>query len=389
MKEIGYVHFGGRVGDLVRIDVVRRFFEQQGLAYREFAFTHERPRIDIVREILSPTGLKHLTRKLFLSRSHQLLNELKWSIEAHQWEASIQSAAQELLSNVAGVRIFHAETLTAGIACLKVKQAAGTPFVFDMHGIVAEEAKLTNSSEWVGWTSAWERRVVEGADFVIVVSPLMKKYVSSVYKVPESRLLYIPNGSDETERQAVYQSPMTVVYAGNFAPFENILEYVRTAEIGAGPDNAFWLLGDGGLRNEVFDYVNTKFVTLNYWGRKPRAVALDYCAQAQVGFAGQTGALDLTKDYPRQLGCPIKLFDYAACGLPFVAPKGEWSALLTEADCAIVVEECEAKAFLDGIHRLRDRQTWERMARNGKALIRNRFSWNKVLMPLAELYKEN
>src|SRR5262247_1388316 len=97
------------------------------------------------------------------------------------------------------------------------------------------------------------------------------------------------HGSYVTDRQAQYKQPMTVVYAGNFAAFENIMEYVRAAEIGAGDDYQFWLLGDGGLRDEVFNYMNTQFVDLAYWGRKPRAVALDYCARAQIGFAGQTG----------------------------------------------------------------------------------------------------
>lgn len=389
MTQVGYVHFGGQVGDLVRIDAIRRFFEERQIAYREFPLQHERQRVDIMREVLSPMGLKHLRRKFFVDRAHQLLKEINWSIEARQWDDCIEKGYRHIEKEAHDISIFHAETLTAGIVCMKLKQSTGKPFVYDMHGVVAEEAKLTGSLEWVAWNREWERRVMQAADYVLVVTHLMADYLERVYGVARERILYAPNGSYVTERQAEYRKPMTVVYAGNFAAFESILEYVRTAEIGASDDYTFWLLGDGAMRDEVFNYINTKFVNLNYWGRKRRAVALDYCAQAQIGFAGQTGCLDLEKDFPRQLGCPIKLFDYASCGLPFVAPKGEWSELLREADCAIIVEECEAKAFLDAIHQLSDRAVWERKSRNGKALIRERFTWDKVLEPLAEIYLNN
>jgi glycosyltransferase involved in cell wall biosynthesis len=386
MMRVGYVHFSGLVGDLVRIDAMRRFFEAQQIDYREFALRHERLQIDIIREVLSPTGLKHLRRKFFVDRAHQLLKEINWSIEARQWDDCIDKGYRQIEKEAQDISIFHAETLTAGIVCMKLKQATGKPFVYDMHGVVAEEAKLTGSAEWVAWNQEWERRVMQAADYVLVVTHLMADYVERVYQVARERILYVPNGSYVTERQAQYSKPATVVYAGNFAAFENIMEYVRTAEIGAGEDYQFWLLGDGAMRDEVFNYINSKFVNINYWGRKPRAVALDYCARAQIGFAGQTGCLDLEKDYPRQLGCPIKLFDYASCGLPFVAPEGEWAGVLRDADCAVIVEACEAKAFLDAIHQLSDREVWERKSRNGKALIRERFTWEKVLAPLAEIY---
>lgn len=108
--------------------------------------------------------------------------------------------------------------------------------------------------------------------------------------------------------------------------------------------------------------------------------------RAQVGFAGQSGALDLERDHPRQLACPIKLFDYASRGLPLVAPRGEWSPILEEADCGVIVETCEAKAYLEALRQLSDPVIWARKARNGLELVRSRFRWSRVLEPLRALY---
>jgi glycosyltransferase involved in cell wall biosynthesis len=229
--------------------------------------------------------------------------------------------------------------------------------------------------------------VVSAAGAVLVVSPLSRDYVHRIYGKPLSQIHVVPNGSEPDERRvAAFRDPLTVVYAGNLAPYENVMDFVRLAELGAAQGLRFWLLGDGVLREPLLDYVNARSVDLAYFGRKTRAAALDRCARAQVGFAGQSGALDLERDHPRQLACPIKLFDYAACGLPLVAPRGEWSSLLEEADCGVIVEACEPGAYLEALRQLGDPTVWARKARNGVELVRSHFRWRRVLEPLATLY---
>jgi len=341
--------------------------------------------VDILREIASTVGLRHLARKVFADRGHPLLKELQWHIEARQWEETFDRVAPAVLERASSVDVLHAETLFAGAVCLRVLERRRIPFVFDMHGILREEAKLTGSAEWAAWCSRWERRLVEAAQHVLVVSPLMGRYVHREYGVAPERIVVVPNGSYPTERCAQYTRPMTIVYAGNLAAFEHPLEYVKTAERAAG-SYRFWLLGDGPMRNEVLDYINARSVDVCYWGRKRREAALERCAQAQVAFSGQAGAVDLARDHPRQLGCPIKLFDYATLGLPLVLPRGEWSPVFERADCGVVVDAPEAGRFETAIAQLDDEATWARLSRNGRELVRSTFDWDSVLAPLAPLY---
>lgn len=384
---VGFVHPGGVVGDRVRIDAIRSLFQARGIPFREFPLAMPPLKVDIVAEALSWTGARHLSRKLFRDRSHPLLKEIHWSLEARRCEEAAAALAETLRRDGSDVDIFQAEGLTEGLACLQLSEVRGTPFVLDMHGIAAEEARLTGSQEWARWCARSEQRVVTAARDVLVVSPLSRDYVHRAYGKPLERIHVVPNGSEPDERQvAAFRSPLTVVYAGNLAPYENVMEFVRLAELGAPRGFRFWLLGDGVLREPLFDYVNSRGVELVYFGRKTRAAALDRCARAQVGFAGQSGALDLELDRPRQLACPIKLFDYAACGLPLVAPRGEWSPLLEEADCGVIVEACEAPAYLEALVQLSDPAVWSRKARNGVELVRSHFRWSRVLEPLATLY---
>jgi glycosyltransferase involved in cell wall biosynthesis len=384
---IGFVHPGGVIGDKVRIDAIRRFFVERGIAFHEFEFALPDLQVDILREALSITGLKHLSRKLLSDRRHPFLKELHWSIEARRCEAAAAALLPVLRQALGKVDVFQAEGLTEGIACLRMLEAEGVPFVLDMHGIAAEESRLSGSEEWSTWCRTWEPRLVAAARDVLVVSPLSRDYVHRTYGKPLERIHVVPNGTDLNERPAAaFRTPLTVVYAGNLAPYENVMEFVRLAELGAREGFRFWLLGDGALREPLFDYVNSRGVDLIYFGRKTRGQALDRCVLAQAGFVGQMGTLDWERDSARHLCCPIKPFDYASCGLPVLAPRGEWSGVFEEADAAVIVDLCEAGAYLDGLRQLADPGIWARKSRNGRELVRARFQWNQTLEPLAALY---
>src|SRR5262245_32391983 len=122
---IGYVHFGGLMGDRVRTDAIRGFLDQSGIPYCDLKLSRFHNGTDIIREMMSPAGLRHLARKAFVDRSHQVTKEINWRFEIQQWERSVSDAVSALVSAGADAEIFHAETLFAGIVCLKAKGLIG------------------------------------------------------------------------------------------------------------------------------------------------------------------------------------------------------------------------------------------------------------------------
>ncbi len=380
---IGYVHFGGRMGDKVRIDAIRSHLQARGAAFAEFELAHERPRVDIVRELVSPRGVSHLATKLFRDRAHPLLREINWGVEVDQWKASVAAGAARVATERAGVTVVLAEAFLAGLVAAELKERCGIPFVFDMHGAISQEAPLTGSSEYSAFATEAERRIVAAADVTIAASGVMADFVASAYGVARDRIVVIPNGSDVSSRQARYASPATIVFAGNLAPYENVVEFVRAAELAAADRGfTFWLMGDGVKREELLGYVNERYVDLLYWGRRRRQDALDICARAQIGFVGQAGDADLAAHSPHLIFCPIKLFDYASCGLPVIIPPGEWSPLVERHDIGVVAARPEAAAFLEAADALRDRATWQRKSANAREMVRAHCQWSQLLLPL-------
>jgi glycosyltransferase involved in cell wall biosynthesis len=382
---VGYVHIEGRMGDRIRVEAVRRFLRESGVALRDLRFELRRPAVDMRRELASARGLRQLLRKL-ADPAHPLLSELGYEIDTRQLEASIDAAFHALLPEARGVDWLHAETLPSGVLALRLARELGKPLVFDMHGAAAEEAALTGSPHWTDWCRRREAEVVRAARHVLVVSPAMRDHVRDSYGKTEAALWLAPNGSELTSRQARFASPLTVVFAGNFAVYENVIEYARTAELASARGDRFWLLGDGALRNELFDHINSRGIDVTYFGKRPREVALDYCAQAQVGFVGQSEGPILERPGKRFLGCPIKLFDYASCGLPVVVAPGNWASLVEEADFGVVAADGEAPALAAALETLRDPELWERKSRNAKRVLAERFQWSQVLAPLRSIY---
>jgi glycosyltransferase involved in cell wall biosynthesis len=382
---IGYLHFGGPMGDGVRVGAVREHLLARGLAFREFAWQRSRAGADMVRELASARALRHALIKVFRDRRHPLPKELNWGVEIDRWLERVALGVAQVEKD-AEIDVILAESLFAGLAAAELKARRGIPFVFDMHGAVSQEAPLAGSTEWTTFAAAAERRVMLAADRVVAASPVMAEFVTARYGLSPERVSVIPNGSDVSDRLARFEAPATVVFAGNLAAYERVTEFVRAAELATGDHRfAFWLLGDGVKREALLSYTNERYVDLVYWGRRRRPDALDICARAQIGFVGQTGDAALSDSSPHQLFCPIKLFDYASCGLPTVVAPGEWAAIVERHDTGVVAASATAEAFLAAAETLLDPAVWQRKAKNARALVRDHYQWSQLLAPLGGL----
>ena len=84
---------------------------------------------------------------------------------------------------------------------------------------------------------------------------------------------------------------------------------------------------------------------------------------------------------------PVKIFDYAACGLPVITVDiGEWSNLIKEYNCGIVTKNGNPEDFAEAIDVLRDRRVWKTKSKNGRRMIKEKYNWDRVLIPLLDIY---
>ncbi len=102
----------------------------------------------------------------------------------------------------------------------------------------------------------------------------------------------------------------------------------------------------------------------------------------QVLVKCQAGLIFSTKDTAREIAFPIKMLDYAACGLPVIATKvGDWGRLIDKEGFGVTVDEDHAAGFIDALKMLADKSIWLEKKRNCIDFAM-RYQWCNVLKPM-------
>jgi glycosyltransferase involved in cell wall biosynthesis len=209
----------------------------------------------------------------------------------------------------------------------------------------------------------------------------MAGFIIDCYGKSQDRFILIPNGTELYSERAQYANPLRVVYGGIFSYYERVQDFLSAAQILQGQNYEFILMGDGRLRDEMLDYINHHSVGVVYVGRKGREESLKRFSQMQIGVAPST------KDITRRVASPIKVLDYAACGLPIVTVEvGEWSNLVKQYDAGIVLGTSDPKEIATAIVQLSDKSLWIQKSSNALRMVQEACLWGKVLQPLKGLY---
>jgi glycosyltransferase involved in cell wall biosynthesis len=198
----------------------------------------------------------------------------------------------------------------------------------------------------------------------------------------KEQLVCIPNGAEPQPKRATYHNALRVIYAGNFAFWEDVDAFLDTVKLSGSGKYEFYLAGTGDLKDHVENRIKTENLNLKYLGSVPKDRIMGTLADMQVGVAPSVSAVT------RRVACPIKVFDYLACGLPVITPDyGEWATVIKEDKCGVVTERSTGEQFGKALEKLSDRQTWEEMSHNAVALIKTKWNWETLLEPIQEVLK--
>ena len=307
-----------------------------------------------------------------------LYNWLRWG-KFGQWkeESFIEIAAQNLDRYIEKNRLdfIQAETLTSAHIWLRSKKKC--PCILDMHGLTCEEkelrGKISSNNEMKYWYSLQKEALHECAR-IFVVSEKMKKYVLDIN--PNANISILPNASYPCKLKAEYKYPITPIYAGIFEYWENVEDFMALSKDSAIYNHVekFSLIGDGRLKSQILSMVNNH---IKYYGRLSRFNTFLELSKSQIG------VIPSTSDITRQVASPIKLFDYLSVGLPVLTVDvGEWSSIVMDFDCGIVVENTP-KDLANGLLEFLDNARWNSMSENAKRLIVDRYNWDSVISKTA------
>ena len=231
---------------------------------------------------------------------------------------------------------------------------------------------------------AWAilRSQVGAADRVVAVSAPVGDWIGR-HTDAGQRLRIVPNGvNTDRIRASATSAPQggraVVVFVGTLKPWHGLEILIEAAAL-AGSAWQLRIVGDGPLRQSLRDLAAARDVPVDFRG----AVAPEH-------IAGElSDAIVAVAPYPASddhYFSPLKIFEYAAAGLPVVASDiGQVPQIVSHGETGLVVPPSDATALAAGIDALvlnPDRAA--RLGRAGRARAVAEHSWERALDRIVE-----
>lgn len=282
--------------------------------------------------------------------------------------------------------IIHAVQPHSAVACSTLCQQYHIPLVTDLHNIIEEELVAEGSArrgdDRCKWFHSIEQMILTTSSAVTVVSQQMKSYILENYTVPEDNIVVIPPAGPLLNLGQNITREQNVIYAGSVHPREHVDLFAKSIEYVRSQASFF-------ISSRVMGNVNVKKIidgskaNIRYVWFRRREEILGLLSRSKIGI------LTSRDDISRQIGPPLKLYDYLSCGLPIVANDvGGWSKLISNERVGILTED-NPVAYASGIDTLlEDEKLWQQMHMNALRLIRDKYNWDKIVTNnLIPLYK--
>ncbi len=199
------------------------------------------------------------------------------------------------------VALIHSHGKGAGTYSRLLGMLLGIPIIHTLHGY--HDVKYGGFGKRL--YAMWEKLAGFVTTKVICVSTSEAKLFRHKVNAPEQKIVVIPNGTSISTEFAEQTSPKKVVTVARIDYQKNLLEYCRVAKLL--PDYDFFVIGDGGGRAEIENFIRENDVQNVTLCGESRTVLDDI----------KDAALYLTTS--RVEGLPLAVLEAMSLGVPVVA----------------------------------------------------------------------
>ncbi|HKZ38773.1 MAG TPA: glycosyltransferase [Chryseolinea sp.] len=251
------------------------------------------------------------------------------------------------------------------------------PFLVDLHNITSEElvaAKvITQESKEFEILQERSCNALQQMDSIVVVNDEMKDYVVKNYGFSMKRVVVVPPGGRVNVKEVYEKSPQPkIVYSGSVAYREHLDLFINSMPIvkKKSSDARFYITKKGRALKKINQLAKELGVNPSYFWFPTENTFYKFLSSCHVG------VLPSSQDLARQMGTPVKLFDYLSVGLPVVANNiGAWTNLVKQEKVGVLTED-NPSDFASGILQLIENKEFAlECCNNGLDLIRKKYNW--------------
>jgi len=271
------------------------------------------------------------------------------------------------------------------------------PYVIEKNGIPEDEFRSRGFNQMVIKTL----RLVEDINFrlsnkIVCVTEGIKNEIAKRYKVPEDKLVVIPNGANtdlfrpldkyECRRNLGLENDAFYVgFVGSFAPWqglEDLIEAAKQVKEQGYSQIKYILVGDGELESTLSRKVQELRLEseIRFTGRVLYKDVVQYISAFDVCYLSKK---ELTFGFS-----PLKLYEYLACGRPVIASRVDGIKEIIEKNCCGYLFEAGNIDDLKNkiIQSYQDQGTLSKMGLRGRELVEDKYSWRTTAKNIVKIF---
>lgn len=246
------------------------------------------------------------------------------------------------------------------------------PVVLHIHGSSFDDFATTDDPG-IRWLQSI---VFAGADEIVVLSEYWRDILTN--RVPPEKLTVLPNAVDPDNYDPEYEThPPHIVFVSNLYDRKGVLDLAEAIEdFGEqGPTFQLTIAGTGPLKEEVAAFAS----------RNDHVEYVGYVTEAEKRELLESGSIFVLPTHAE--GLPIAMLEGMAGGNAIITTKvGSIPEVITDEN-GILIDPGDTAQLQRAIESLvTDPTEIARMARNNRKLIEEKYSWDRTIEQLEELY---
>ncbi len=227
----------------------------------------------------------------------------------------------------------------------------------------------------------FEKVCYNNADLVGATTNVLAQRLSNIYDINDKKIILIPNGADTEifHRQSVSKKNQ-IIFLGNIGHAQDLEKYIQAMKnVTKMHDVKFLIVGDGERKEELEKMVQKLGLedVIEFKGSVPREKVPELLSESLIGLAPMKKLKSL------EYMVPVKVYEYMACELPFIASgNGEISELAHKSKAGIITND-SSDAISDAIITLLNNpQKLEEMGKNGREYVKAHYDRADIVSEL-------
>lgn len=213
------------------------------------------------------------------------------------------------------------------VTAIYVAKEFKAKLIYEVNTPMFYERGVIKKEPMIGALEKWERRIIDTADCVYVVSNVCRDMLCDHYGISRNKFIVVPNGymaelytETDEERKKICDSvrkaegledKFVVAFVGSLKVWHGIKTFCETAELmESDREVRFLVLGDGEMHDMITDYAKNHS-NMIFKGK------VDLEIMKQYLYASDLGIMPYAKQENFYYS-PLKMYDMIGAGLPFI-----------------------------------------------------------------------